>query len=140
MRLDDHFRVASITKTFVATVVLQLVAEGVLSLDDRLEPFITGIPNGDEITLRQLLNMTAGIYNYIYDPVIAVDYDRDPLLPFTPEQAVEIVRAHGEADFPPGSRRCTPTPTTSCSVSLSNRSRAARSLRRSRSGSSSRSV
>jgi D-alanyl-D-alanine carboxypeptidase len=104
MRLDDHFRIASITKTFVATVVLQLVEEGTLSLDDRLEPFIAGIPNGDEITLRQLLNMTAGIYNYIYDPVIAVDYDRDPLLPFTPEQAVEIVRAHGAADFAPGTR------------------------------------
>ena len=103
-RLDDHVRIASITKTFVATVVLQLVEEGMLSLDDRLEPFITGIPNGDEITIRQLLNMTAGIYNYINDPVIAVDYDRDPLLPFTPEQAVEIVRAHGEADFAPGTR------------------------------------
>jgi D-alanyl-D-alanine carboxypeptidase len=48
--------------------------------------------------------MTAGIYSYIHDPVIAVDYDRDPLLPFTPQQAVEIVRAHGEADFPPGTR------------------------------------
>jgi D-alanyl-D-alanine carboxypeptidase len=104
MRLDDHVRIASITKTFVATVVLQLVDEGMLSLDDRLEPFITGIPNGDEITIRQLLNMTAGIYSYINDPVIAVDYDRDPLLPFIPEQAVAIVRAHGEADFPPGSR------------------------------------
>jgi D-alanyl-D-alanine carboxypeptidase len=84
--------------------VLQLVGEGRLSLDDRLESFITGIPNGDAITLRQLLNMSAGIYNYILDPVIAVDYDRDPLLPFTPEQAVEIVRAHGEADFAPGTR------------------------------------
>jgi D-alanyl-D-alanine carboxypeptidase len=104
MRPDDHFRIASITKTFVATVVLQLVEEGKLSLDDHLERFISGIPNGDVITIRQLLNMTAGIYNYIYDPVIAVDYDRDPLLPFMPEQAVAIVRAHGEADFAPGTR------------------------------------
>ena len=104
MRLDDHFRIASITKAFVATVVLQLVAEGMLSLDDRLEHFITGIPNGDEITLRQLLNMTAGIYSYVNDPVIAVDYERDPLLPFIPEQAVDIVRAHGEADFAPGTK------------------------------------
>ena len=104
MRLDDRFRIASITKTFTATVVLQLVAEGMLSLDDRLGQFITRIPNGDAITVRQLLNMTAGIYNYINDPVIAVDYDRDPLLRFTPEQAVAIVRAHGAADFAPGAR------------------------------------
>jgi D-alanyl-D-alanine carboxypeptidase len=104
LRIDDHVRIASITKTFVATVALQLVAEGRLSLDDRLGHFITGIPNGDAITLCQLLNMTAGIYNYIEAPVIAVDYDRDPLLPFTPQQAVAIVRAHGRADFPPGAR------------------------------------
>lgn len=101
---DDHVRIASITKTFVATVVLQLVEEGLLALDDHLEQFITGIPNGAEITLRQLLNMTAGIYNFVYDRAIAVDYVEDPLLPFTPEQAVEIVRAHGEADFAPGER------------------------------------
>jgi D-alanyl-D-alanine carboxypeptidase len=101
MTLEDHVRIASITKTFIATVVLQLVEEGLLSLDDRLEDFVTGIPNGSEITIRQLLGMTAGIYNYIHNPVIAVDYVADPLLPFTPEQAVEIVRAHGEADFAP---------------------------------------
>jgi D-alanyl-D-alanine carboxypeptidase len=101
MRLDDHFRIASTTKTFTATVVLQLVEEGRLSLDDRLGRFITGIPNGDEITIRQLLGMSAGIYNFIHDPLIAVDYVADPLLPFTPERVVEIVRAHGEADFPP---------------------------------------
>ena len=46
--------------------------------------------------------MSAGIYNYIHDPLIAVDYVADPLLPFTPEQVVDIVRAHGTADFPPG--------------------------------------
>ncbi len=97
----DHFRIASITKTFTATVVLQLVAEGKLTLDDRLEPFITGIPNGDAITIRQLLGMSAGIYNFIHDPLIAVDYVADPLLPFTPQQVVDIVRAHGTADFPP---------------------------------------
>ncbi len=100
--LEDHVRIASITKTFTATVVLQLVEEGRLSLDDKLEAFITGIPNGAEITLRQVLNMTAGIYNYVLDPLIAVDYAADPLLPFTPQQAVDIVRAHDEADFAPG--------------------------------------
>jgi D-alanyl-D-alanine carboxypeptidase len=101
MSFADHVRIASITKTFTATVVLQLVEEGMLSLDDRLGHFITGIPNGDGITIRQLLGMSAGIYNYIHDPLIAVDYVADPLLPFTPEQVVDIVRAHGEADFPP---------------------------------------
>ena len=102
IHLDDHFRIASVTKTFVATVALQLVDEGKLSLDDTLGQYVEGIPNGDEITLRQILGMTAGIYNFIYDPVVSVDYDQNPLLPFAPEQAIEIVRKHGQADFPPG--------------------------------------
>ncbi|MFT4037670.1 MAG: serine hydrolase domain-containing protein [Thermomicrobiales bacterium] len=99
---DDHYRIASTTKTFVATVILQLVDEGDLSLDDTLGQFIEGIPNGDRITLRHLLTMTSGVYNYIYDPLIAVDYEEDPLIAFTPEQVVEIIRAHGAADFAPG--------------------------------------
>lgn len=102
--LDDHFRIASITKTFVATVALQLVEEGKLSLDDVLATFITGIPNGEAITIRQLLDMTSGIYNYVFDPVISVDYVRDPLTSFTPQHVVEIVRAHGKADFAPGEK------------------------------------
>ena len=101
---DDHFRIASITKTFVATVALQLVDEGKLSLDDHLGQYIDGIPNGDQITLRQVLGMTGGIYNFIYDPLISVDYDRHPLLPFTPEQAIAIIRKHGQADFTPGEK------------------------------------
>lgn len=104
IHLDDHFRIASVTKTFVATVALQLVDEGKLSLDDTLSQFIKGIPNGEEITLRQLLGMTGGIYNFIYDPLVSVDYDQNPLLPFQPEQAIDIVRTHGQADFPPGEK------------------------------------
>lgn len=98
----DHYRIASTTKTFVATVVLQLVDEGKLSLDDPLGQFIAGIPNGDAITVRHLLTMTSGVYNYIYEPLIAVGYEQDPLVPFEPAQVVEILRAHGAADFAPG--------------------------------------
>lgn len=103
-RLDDHVRIASITKTFTATVVLQLVAEGKLALDDRIEQFVAGIPNGNEVTLRHLLSMTSGVYSYVYDPVVSVDYVRDPLLQFPPEQAIEIIRRHGTADFAPGEK------------------------------------
>lgn len=104
LRLDDHFRIASITKTFVATVALQLVDEGKLSLDDTLSQFVEGIPNGDKITLRQLLGMTGGIYNFIYDPRISLEYDQNPLLSFQPEEAIDIVRRHEQADFPPGEK------------------------------------
>jgi len=101
--VDDHVRIASNTKTFVATAILQLVDEGALSLDDPLEQYITGIPNGAEITLRQVLSMSAGIYDFVNDPAISVDAEADPLLDFTPEDALEILRA-SKPDFAPGER------------------------------------
>ncbi|MFF7313621.1 serine hydrolase [Streptomyces sp. NPDC008137] len=74
----DHFRGASITKTFVATVLLQLEAEGRLSLDDSVESWLPGLVrgngyDGDEITLRRLLNHTSGIANYTDDPAFLHD-------------------------------------------------------------------
>jgi D-alanyl-D-alanine carboxypeptidase len=69
----DHYRIASITKTFVATVVLQLEAEGRLSLDDTVEKWLPGLVRGNghdggRITIRHLLNHTSGIFDYLEDP------------------------------------------------------------------------
>lgn len=101
--LDDHVRIASNTKTFVGVVILQLVDEGLIGLDDALESYLPGIANGNEITIRQVLGMSAGIYDFINDPLVAVDYAADPLLPFTPEEALAIIRG-GQPDFAPGER------------------------------------
>ncbi|MEJ3750718.1 serine hydrolase domain-containing protein [Actinomycetes bacterium KLBMP 9797] len=60
-----RFRVGSVTKSFLATVVLQLVAERRLALTDPVERWLPGVvPGGDRITLRHLLQHTSGIYNY----------------------------------------------------------------------------
>jgi D-alanyl-D-alanine carboxypeptidase len=68
MRVADRFRVGSITKTFVAAVVLQLVGEGRMSLDDTVERWVPGlVPGGAGITVRQLLNHTSGLFDYIDD-------------------------------------------------------------------------
>ncbi|MEU2272912.1 serine hydrolase domain-containing protein [Streptomyces olindensis] len=69
---QDHYRIASISKTFVATVVLQLEAEGKLSLDDTVEEWLPGVVRGHghdgrRITLRQLLDHTSGIFDYLED-------------------------------------------------------------------------
>ncbi len=101
--IDDHVRIASITKTFTATVVLQLVEGGHLSLDDPLEPFVAGIVNGDRITIRQMLNMTSGIFDYSTDPVFDPAYAADPAMPFSREEALAIMRQH-PADFSPGTQ------------------------------------
>jgi D-alanyl-D-alanine carboxypeptidase len=63
--VNGRFRAGSITKTFVATVVLQLVDEGVLRLDDTVEKWLPGmVPDGQRITVRQLLNHTSGLYDF----------------------------------------------------------------------------
>ncbi|MFK4252469.1 serine hydrolase domain-containing protein [Streptomyces angustmyceticus] len=73
----DHFRAGSLTKTLVATVVLQLVAEGRLSLHDsaaaHLPPGVPAAGDGDRstlrtVTIRQLLDHTSGLFNYTRDP------------------------------------------------------------------------
>ncbi len=68
MRGTDRYRVASLTKTFVATVVLQLVAEGKVRLSDSVERWLPGlVPNGQAITVRELLNHTSGLFDYTTD-------------------------------------------------------------------------
>ena len=62
MRADLHYRAGSLTKALVATVVLQLVAEGRLSLRDTVERWLPGIlPYGDQVTVEQLLRHTSGV-------------------------------------------------------------------------------
>jgi D-alanyl-D-alanine carboxypeptidase len=99
--LNDHFRIASITKSFVATTVLRLVDQRRLSLNDKLSRYVRGIPNGDRITIAQLLNMTSGIYDYVADPALLRTYNRNPLLPFNLGRLVAIVRRHKPL-FAPG--------------------------------------
>ena len=61
---DQRFRIGSVTKTFTATIVLQLVQEGTLGLDSTLEDHLPGVvPRGAEITIRQLLRHRSGLAN-----------------------------------------------------------------------------
>ncbi|MGW1073754.1 serine hydrolase domain-containing protein [Streptomyces sp. NPDC002537] len=82
---DTRFRVASTTKTFVATVALQLVAEGKLSLDDTVEKWLPGVVTGNgndgtRITVRDLLQQTSGLFDYVRDPeltrALAGDFEK----------------------------------------------------------------
>ncbi|WP_129770813.1 serine hydrolase domain-containing protein [Streptomyces sp. L-9-10] len=69
IRRTDRFRAGSTTKTLVATVVLQLAAEGRLRLSDTVEHHLPGLVrghgnNGRLLTLRMLLSHTSGLYDY----------------------------------------------------------------------------
>ncbi|PWI18392.1 peptidase [Streptomyces sp. Act143] len=108
----DRYRVGSITKTFVATVLLQLEAEGRLSLDDTVEKWLPGVVRGHghdgrRITLRQLLNHTSGIFNYTQDDGFAQAYfTKDGFFRHrydtrAPQEMIAIAMSH-RPDFAPG--------------------------------------
>jgi D-alanyl-D-alanine carboxypeptidase len=102
---DTHFRIASNTKTMTAAVILQLAQEGKgkLSLSDPVSKYVPGVPNGDNITIAQLLEMRSGLYNYTNDPIISATIDTDPAKVWTPAELLAIAFAH-PPNFPPGSK------------------------------------
>ncbi len=64
--LDGRFRIGSVTKAFAATVVLHLVAENRLGLDDPVGSVLPGVlPYADRVTIRQLLDHTSGVPEYL---------------------------------------------------------------------------
>jgi CubicO group peptidase (beta-lactamase class C family) len=68
MEPNTHVRIASISKVYTAVVVLQLVEEGLISLDMPMTTWLPDlVPNGDAITVRNLLNHTTGLYDYVED-------------------------------------------------------------------------
>ncbi|MGW2780736.1 serine hydrolase domain-containing protein [Streptomyces populi] len=108
----DHYRVGSITKTFISTVLLQLEAEKRLSLDDTVDTWLPGVVRGNgndgtRITVRQLLNHTSGIFNYTADDGFGAKYlEKDGFLrhrydTLTPRQLVSVALSH-RPDFAPG--------------------------------------
>jgi D-alanyl-D-alanine carboxypeptidase len=73
LTVEHRFRIGSVTKIFVAVLVLRLVAEGLLGLDDDAAPFVEGI------TIRQLLNHTSGLDDFVGDLVAFFEpYRNDP--------------------------------------------------------------
>jgi CubicO group peptidase (beta-lactamase class C family) len=100
---DTHFRIASNTKTMTAAVILQLAQEGKLRLSDPVSKYVPGVPNGDNITIAQLLEMRSGLYNYTNDPELSASIDRNPTKVWTPAELLAIAFGH-PPNFPPGTK------------------------------------
>ncbi len=98
---NDHFRIGSNTKTFTGTVILQLVDEGRLRLDDPVSKYQPEVPNGENITIRQLLNMTSGLFSYTEDEDFNNTLDTEPQKVWEPRELIEIGFSY-PPDFPPG--------------------------------------
>ncbi len=101
IRAADHFRIASITKTFVGTLILQLVQEHRLRLSDRLGRWVTAIPYASQITVRELLNHTSGVRDYGENPVLLKATIEHPLQVWTPTELVKL-SLFKPPYFPPG--------------------------------------
>ena len=103
MRGDEHFKIASLTKTYTATVVLQLVQERRLALGDSVAKWLPGlVPNGHRVTIRQLLNHTSGFAEYESDerylkPYLGGNFG----FYWSPRKLVELAVSHPPV-FAPG--------------------------------------
>lgn len=102
---DGRFRISCITKPFVAVVVLQLVAEGRLELERSVESYLPGLlPYGEKITVRNLLQHTSGLYNYMDSFQKPGDrFLRDRYKHYEPEDLIAIA-AGKPLEFEPGTK------------------------------------
>ncbi|MFD0268033.1 serine hydrolase domain-containing protein [Streptomyces sp. NPDC127106] len=97
----DHFRIASNTKTMTSALILLLAQDGKLRLSDPVSDYVRDVPNGENITLAQLLKMRSGLYNYTDSPELAASLDAEPAAARTPRQMLDIAFAR-PPNFPPG--------------------------------------
>ncbi|MEC2868510.1 serine hydrolase domain-containing protein [Bacillus cereus] len=103
MKTDFRFRIGSVTKTFTATVILQLAGENRLNLDDSIEKWLPDVIQGNgydakQITIRQMLNHTSGIAEYSRSK--EADFTNTKRL-YTAEELVKI-GISAPPDFAPG--------------------------------------
>ena len=101
MTPELFMRIGSNTKSFTTTAILQLVDQGRIGLDDPIETYVPGVPNGDQITIRQLGMMRSGLLNYadITIPRLASEPQRQ----WTAEELLAIAFSHPPL-FAPGAR------------------------------------
>lgn len=85
------YRIGSISKTFTAVIIMQLIDEKQLTLDTKLEKFFRFLPYADKITIRQLLGHRSGLYNYTDNP----EYEQWRHEPQSREQMLQRVKEGG---------------------------------------------
>jgi D-alanyl-D-alanine carboxypeptidase len=89
-----HFRIASNTKTMTAALIVLLAQDGTLKFTDPVSAYVPDVPNGENITIAELLKMRSGLYGYTADPVLAAGMDADPTKVWTPQEVLDIAFRH----------------------------------------------
>ncbi|MGA9873132.1 MAG: serine hydrolase domain-containing protein [Rhodococcus sp. (in: high G+C Gram-positive bacteria)] len=98
--LDTKVRVGSNTKTWTGTVILQMVQEGKISVDDPVSKYRPDVPNGDNITIGQLLDMRSGLYSYTQTTELNRALDEDPGRVWAPEELVALALSNPPTSEP----------------------------------------
>ena len=94
MKANDRMLAGSVGKTFAAATALQLVKEGKIGLDDKVEkylgaePWFPRLPNAKDITVRQLMNHTSGLVRYEFKPQFTKDLTANPEKVWKPVELV----------------------------------------------------
>jgi D-alanyl-D-alanine carboxypeptidase len=97
MRSDDRMLAGSTGKTFAATTALQLVKDGKIGLDDRIEKYLgkeqwfSRLPNARDITVRQLMNHTSGLVRYEFKEQFTKDLSAQPDKTWKPVELISYV-------------------------------------------------
>ena len=102
--VDDHMRIASVSKAYSGAVALALAERGKLSLDDTIGEWLPGVlPKADAVTVAELLQHTGGVPEYIETDEFRHALQRDPKAYLSPEEVVSFVRDE-PLDFTPGAK------------------------------------
>jgi CubicO group peptidase (beta-lactamase class C family) len=91
---NTHFRIASNTKTMTAALIVLLAQDGKLKFSDPVSTYVPDVPNGENITIAQLLKMRSGLYGYSADPALSAAMDADPGRVWTPQEVLDIAFRH----------------------------------------------
>jgi len=91
---NTHFRIASNTKTMTGALIVLLAQDGKLKLSDPVSTYIPDVPDGENITVAQLLKMRSGLYGYTADPALAAAMDANPGKAWTPQEVLAIAFRH----------------------------------------------
>ena len=89
-----HFRIASNTKTMTSALIVLLAQDGKLKFSDPVSTYVPDVPNGENITIAELLKMRSGLYNYTFAPEFAATLDTDPTKAWTPQEVLTIAFRH----------------------------------------------
>ena len=100
--VHDQFEAGSNTKTFTAVLILQQVDRGKINLDAPVDRYLPGVvPNGENITVRMLLNHTSGLFSYTGDPNFFIDMENNPQRVYTDAELLAVAFDH-DPYFAPG--------------------------------------